>query len=61
MVSTLQRIGDDLGIHWAGNQTGCDDLDQRRETVEHPFDTIKQWMNQGAFLCEGWRRLRRVS
>jgi hypothetical protein len=26
-----------------------DILDQRRETVEHPFGTIKQWMNQGAF------------
>jgi hypothetical protein len=26
-----------------------DILDQRRETVEHPFDTIKQWMNQGRF------------
>ena len=25
-------------------------LDQRRETVERPFGTIKQWMNQGAFL-----------
>ncbi len=21
-------------------------LDRRRETVEHPFGTIKQWMNQ---------------
>lgn len=25
-------------------------LDRRRESVEHPFGTIKQWMNQGAFL-----------
>jgi transposase len=25
-------------------------LDQRRESVEHPFGTIRQWMNQGAFL-----------
>ena len=23
-------------------------LDRRRETVEHPFGSIKQWMNQGA-------------
>lgn len=30
-----------------------DILDQRRETVEHPFGTIKQWMNQGAFLMQG--------
>jgi transposase len=28
-------------------------LDRRRETVEHPFGTIKQWMNQGAFLMRG--------
>jgi transposase len=27
-----------------------DILDQRRSCVEHPFGTIKQWMNQGAFL-----------
>lgn len=27
-----------------------DILDRRRESVEHPFGTIKQWMNQGAFL-----------
>ena len=25
-------------------------LDQRRICVEHPFGSIKQWMNQGAFL-----------
>ncbi|WBO61166.1 transposase [Acidocella sp. MX-AZ03] len=24
-------------------------MDRRRETVEHPFGSIKQWMNQGAF------------
>jgi len=29
----------------------------RRQTVEHPFGTIKQWMNQGAFLM---RRLDNV-
>ncbi|SEP32910.1 Transposase DDE domain-containing protein, partial [Rhizobium tibeticum] len=28
-----------------------------RESVEHPFGTIKQWMNQGAFLM---RRLENV-
>jgi hypothetical protein len=27
-------------------------LDRRRELVEHPFGSIKQWMNQGAFLME---------
>jgi CheY-like chemotaxis protein len=34
-----------------------DVLDQRRESVEHPFGTIKQWMYQGAFLM---RRLESV-
>ena len=32
-------------------------LDQRRECVEHPFGTIKQWMYQGTFLM---RRLHNV-
>ena len=30
-----------------------DVLALRRETVEHPFGSIKQWMNQGAFLMRG--------
>ncbi|MDH1270511.1 transposase [Rhizobium pusense] len=34
-----------------------DILDRRRESVEHPFGTIKQWMYQGAFLM---RRLANV-
>jgi SAM-dependent methyltransferase len=33
-------------------------LDRRRETVEHPFGTIKQWMNQGAFLMRGLAKVR---
>ena len=35
-----------------------DVLEQRRETVEHPFGTIKQWMNQGAFLMRGLEKVR---
>jgi hypothetical protein len=35
-----------------------DILDRRRETVEHPFGTIKQWMNQGAFLMQGLEKVR---
>jgi hypothetical protein len=35
-----------------------DILDRRRETVEHPFGTIKQWMNQGAFLMQGLDKVR---
>jgi transposase len=33
-------------------------LDVRRETVEHPFGSIKQWMNQGAFLMRGLENVR---
>jgi transposase len=33
-------------------------LEQRRETVEHPFGTIKQWMYQGAFLMRGLANVR---
>jgi transposase len=35
-----------------------DILDLRREIVEHPFGTIKQWMNQGAFLMRGLEKVR---
>jgi hypothetical protein len=35
-----------------------DVLDRRRETVVHPFGTIKQWMNQGAFLMRGLNKVR---
>jgi transposase len=30
----------------------------RRETVEHPFGSIKQWMNQGYFLMRGLEKVR---
>lgn len=32
-------------------------LDKRRESVEHPFGSVKQWMGQGASLM---RRLENV-
>ena len=35
-----------------------DILDQRRELVEHPFGSIKQGMNQGAFLTRGLEKVR---
>jgi transposase len=35
-----------------------DILGIRRETVEHPFGSIKQWMNQGAFLMRGLEKVR---
>ena len=33
-------------------------LRQRREAVEHPFGTIKEWMDQGAFLMRGLEKVR---
>src|SRR6201994_243947 len=33
-------------------------LATRRETVEHPFGSIKQWMKQGAFLMRGLENVR---
>jgi transposase len=35
-----------------------DILARRREVVEHPFGSIKQWMNQGAFLTRGLEKVR---
>jgi transposase len=35
-----------------------DILGIRRETVEHPFGSIKQWMNQGSFLMRGLEKVR---
>jgi len=35
-----------------------DILNTRRETVEHPFGSIKQWMNQGTFLMRGLDKVR---
>ena len=35
-----------------------DILGIRRETVEHPFGSIKQWMNQGTFLMRGLEKVR---
>lgn len=33
-------------------------LKQRREIAEHPFGSIKQWMNQGTFLLRGLEKVR---
>ena len=35
-----------------------DILNTRREVVEHPFGSIKQWMNQGTFLMKGLDNVR---
>jgi DDE family transposase len=33
-------------------------LQRRREIAEHPFGSIKQWMNQGYFLMRGLEKVR---
>ena len=33
-------------------------LDRRRESAEHPFGSIKQWMGQGTFLTRGLSNVR---
>ena len=33
-------------------------LERRRDSVEHPFGSIKQWMGQGAFLMTGLENVR---
>ena len=48
--AVLERMADRLAAR-------LDVLDRRRESVEHPFGSIKQWMGQGAFLT---RRLGNV-
>ena len=35
-----------------------DKLKERQCLSEHPFGTIKQWMNQGAFLMHGLEKVR---
>ena len=44
--AVLDRIEERLALR-------PDILDRRREIVEHLFGSIKQWMNQGAFLMRG--------
>lgn len=48
--AVLDRMADRLAAR-------PDVLDQRRESGEHPFGSIKQWMGQGAFLM---RRIENV-
>ena len=60
MLEQLERTGEDQDLAdrpaRLAKRPGV--LDRRRETVEHPFGTIKQWMNQGAFLMRGLEKVR---
>ena len=49
--AVLDRMGARL-------ETRPEILATRSEPVEHPFGSIKQWMNQGAFLMRGLEKVR---
>ena len=53
-VSRMRPIGPNAGPHSAAPGHPR----PRRKIVEHPFGTIKQWMNQGAFLMRGLEKVR---
>ena len=44
--------------HGRAPEEAAGDSHRRREVVEHPFGSIKQWMHQGAFLMRGLANVR---
>jgi transposase len=42
----------------AARMEAIDAMAIRRQTVEHPFSTIKAWMGATHFLCKGLRTVR---
>jgi transposase len=56
----VSRLGDEAALDRMAERLKVrpEILDRRRESVEHPFGTIKQWMNQGAFLTRGLEKVR---
>ncbi len=54
-VRSVSRIENEAALDRMAQRLAArpDILDRRREIVEHPFGSIKQWMNQGAFLMRG--------
>ena len=39
-------------------EKGAEKVILRKRTVEHPFGTIKRWMNQGYLLLKGLRKVK---
>ena len=39
-------------------EKGAEKMILRKRTVEHPFGTIKRWMNQGFPLLKGLEKMR---
>ena len=51
--------GDIEDEHWKRmKEKGVQKMILRKRTVEHPFGTIKRWMNQGYLLLKGLRKVR---
>ena len=52
---TVSRLGNEAALDRMAARLKVNPaiLDRRREIAEHPFGSIKQWMNQGAFLMRG--------
>ena len=51
--------GDIEDEHWKRmKEKGVQKMILRKRTVEHPFGTIKRWMNQGYLLLKGLRKVK---
>jgi hypothetical protein len=51
--------GDIEDEHWKRmKEKGVQKMILRKRTVEHPFGTIKRWMNQGYLLLKGLKKVR---
>jgi transposase len=60
MTRTVTRLGNEAVLDRMAARLAArpEILDLRRQIVEHPFGSIKQWMNQGAFLMRGLGNVR---
>ena len=53
------EYGDIEDEHWKRmKEKGTEKMILRKRTVEHPFGTIKRWMNQGYLLLKGLRKVK---
>src|SRR5271154_2202431 len=59
-VRSVSRLGNEDALDRMAERLKArpEILDRRREIVEHPFGSIKQWMYQGAFLMRGLANVR---
>jgi transposase len=59
-MRTITRLENEAALERMAHRVAArpDVLDRRRQIVEHPFGSIKQWMYQGAFLMRGLTNVR---